>query len=122
MFVSSLTPVFCFHILHQVTTVALSATVAHLAVGLGDGTVILYRHLDQSLALSTSLTSLPKARTVHELFIEPITGLGFREPTDDMSGYIYVVTTNRVLSYLVSSTSATVVDVPSLIGDLFKRS
>ena len=60
MFVSSLTPVFCFHILHQVTTVALSATVAHLAVGLGDGTVILYRHLDQSLALSTSLTSLPK--------------------------------------------------------------
>ena len=104
------TPVFCFHILRQVTTVALSATVAHLAVGLGDGTVILYRHLDQSLASSTSLTSLPKARTVHESPTEPITGLGFREPTDDMSGYLYVVTTNRVLSYLVSSTSATVVD------------
>ena len=110
MFLSNLTPVFCFHILRQVTTVALSATVAHLAVGLGDGTVILYRHLDQSLASSTSLTSLPKARTVHESPTEPITGLGFREPTDDMSGYLYVVTTNRVLSYLVSSTSATVVD------------
>jgi vacuolar protein sorting-associated protein 11 len=95
-------------------TVALSATVAHLAIGLGDGTVILYRHLDQSIASSTSLTSLPKARTVHESPTEPITGLGFREPTGDMSGYLYVVTTNRVLSYLASGrgdgASATMVD------------
>jgi vacuolar protein sorting-associated protein 11 len=79
----------------------LSATVAHLAIGFGDGTVILYRHLDQSLASSTSLTSLPKSRTIHESPTEPITGLGFREPTEDMSfnSYLYVVTTNRVLSY-----------------------
>ena len=103
-----------YRIFRQVTTVALSATVAHLAIGLGDGTVILYRHLDQSLASSTSLTSLPKARTVHESPTEPITGLGFREPTEDMIAYLYVVTTSRVLSYLVSgrggSGSATVVD------------
>ena len=115
MFPSNLTCISCSHIFCQVTTVALSATVAHLAIGLGDGTVILYRHLDQSLASSTSLTSLPKARTVHESPTEPITGLGFREPTGDMFGYLYVVTTNRVLSYLASArgadgSSATMVD------------
>lgn len=60
---------------------ALSETLAHLAIGLGDGTVILYRHLDQSLSSSTTLTSLPKARTVFESPTEPITGLGFREPS-----------------------------------------
>ncbi|KAF8902733.1 hypothetical protein CPB84DRAFT_1846103 [Gymnopilus junonius] len=65
---------------HPVTTVALSDTLAHLAIGLGDGTVILYRHLDQSLSSSTTLTSLPKARTIFESPMEPITGLGFREP------------------------------------------
>lgn len=111
MFPSNLTCISCSHIFCQVTTVALSATVAHLAIGLGDGTVILYRHLDQSLASSTSLTSLPKARTVHESPTEPITGLGFREPIGDTLGYLYVVTTNRVLSYLTSgSASATMVD------------
>ncbi|KAF8958030.1 hypothetical protein BDZ97DRAFT_1762462 [Flammula alnicola] len=93
-----------------------------------DGTVILYRHLDQSLASSTSLTSLPEARTIHESPTEPITGLGFREPTDDDSGlghsshtnpnvpavpnantnlngnghYLFIVTTNRVLAYKAS--------------------
>ncbi|KAF8967280.1 hypothetical protein BDZ97DRAFT_1697796 [Flammula alnicola] len=113
---------------HPVTTVALSSTLSHLAIGLGDGTVILYRHLDQSLASSTSLTSLPKARTIHESPTEPITGLGFREPTDDDSGlgysshtnptvpavpnantnpndnahYLFIVTTNRVLAYKAS--------------------
>ena len=113
MFLSSLTCISCSHIVRQVTTVTLSATVAHLAIGLGDGTVILYRHLDQSLASSTSLTSLPKARTVHESPTEPITGLGFREPIGDLSGYLYVVTTNRVLSYLASGSggaSATMID------------
>ncbi|PPQ83311.1 hypothetical protein CVT25_004051 [Psilocybe cyanescens] len=90
---------------HPVTTVALSETVAHLAIGLGDGTVILYRHLDQSLATSTSLTALPKARTVHESPTEPITGLGFREPIQDdeaPNSYLFIVTTNRVLSYQAS--------------------
>ncbi|EDR06605.1 uncharacterized protein LACBIDRAFT_251110, partial [Laccaria bicolor S238N-H82] len=100
---------------HPVTTIALSASLSHLAIGLGDGTVLLYRHLDQSLASSTSLTSLPKPRTVHESPTEPITGLGFREPTEDIvNAYLFVVTTNRVLSYQASGRgsggSATVVD------------
>ena len=52
---------------------------------------------------------------MHESPTEPITGLGFREPTGDMFGYLYVVTTNRVLSYLASArgadgSSATMVD------------
>jgi hypothetical protein len=62
---------------------------------------------------STSLTSLPKARTVHESPTEPITGLGFREPTGDMFGYLCVVTTNRILSYLTSVEELTVLPLPS---------
>ncbi|KAJ2919879.1 hypothetical protein MD484_g584, partial [Candolleomyces efflorescens] len=97
---------------HPITTIALSSTLSHLAIGLGDGTVLLYRHLDQSLSSSTSLTSLPKHRIVHESPTEPITGLGFREPTTDDSPannnnsnnnnnnlYLFIVTTNRVLCY-----------------------
>ncbi|KAH6902717.1 vacuolar membrane protein [Coprinopsis sp. MPI-PUGE-AT-0042] len=88
---------------HPVTSVSLSSGLGHLAIGLGDGTVILYRHLDQSLAGSTSITALPKARTIHESSTEPITGLGFKEPTDDSPNtYLFIVTTNRVLSYQVS--------------------
>ncbi|KAF8656018.1 hypothetical protein AX16_002806, partial [Volvariella volvacea WC 439] len=110
---------------HPVTAVALSSNFSHLAIGLGDGTVVLYRHLDQSLASSNSLISLPKLRTVHESPNEPITGLGFREPSpeDYTNGHtngdnsitnpsaapglaantsLFVVTTNRVLSYQIS--------------------
>lgn len=88
---------------HPITTLALSATLAYLAIGLGDGTVLLYRHLDQSLASSTSLTALPKARTVHESPMEPITGLGFREATEDSPAvHLYIVTVNRILSYQAS--------------------
>ncbi|KAG2019698.1 vacuolar membrane protein, variant 2 [Coprinopsis cinerea AmutBmut pab1-1] len=88
---------------HPVTTVASSSGLTHLAIGLGDGTVILYRHLDQSLSSSSSLTALPKARTIHESPTEPITGLGFKEPTDDTpSTHLFIVTTNRVLTYQVS--------------------
>ncbi|KAF6763702.1 vacuolar membrane protein [Ephemerocybe angulata] len=85
---------------HPVTTVALSETLSHLSIGLGDGTVVLYRHLDQSLAGSTSLTALPKSRVVHESPTEPVTGLGFREPTEESPNtYLFIVTTNRVLCY-----------------------
>ncbi|KAF4614763.1 hypothetical protein D9613_002508 [Agrocybe pediades] len=90
---------------HPVTAVALSENVAHLAIGLGDGTVVLFRHLDQSLASSTSLTSLPKLRTVHESPTEPITGLGFKEPRagdEAPNTYLFIVTINKVLSYQVS--------------------
>ncbi|KAJ7770859.1 hypothetical protein DFH07DRAFT_1057931 [Mycena maculata] len=92
---------------HPVCTIALSATLSHLAVGFADGTVLLYRHIDQSINNNTPLL---KPRTVHESPTEPITGLGFSE-----SKSLFVVTTNRVLSYQVSgagsgSSKATVVD------------
>ncbi|KIM92146.1 hypothetical protein PILCRDRAFT_83432 [Piloderma croceum F 1598] len=49
---------------------------------LADDTDLLYRYLDQSIfPSSTSLTSIPKPRTIHESLTEPTTGLGFREPT-----------------------------------------
>jgi len=99
--------------LFQVFVIALSATLSHLAIGLGDGIVLLYRHLDQSLSSSSSLTALPKTRTVHESPTEPITGLGFKEPTEENPNLsLFVVTINRVLSYVASGRggSATVVD------------
>ncbi|KAF9460675.1 hypothetical protein BDZ94DRAFT_1265603 [Collybia nuda] len=100
---------------HPVSTIALTASLSHLAIGLGDGTVLLYRHLDQSLSSSSSLTALPKPRNVHESPTEPITGLGFKEPADDNTNLaLFVVTTNHVLSYQVtgkgSGGSAMVVD------------
>ncbi|KAM5536515.1 hypothetical protein V8D89_009792 [Ganoderma adspersum] len=89
---------------HPVSTIALSATLSYLAIGLGDGTVILYRHLDQSIySTSGSLTTLPKPRVIHESSTEPITGLGFREPAEETPNiYLFIVTTNRVLCYQAS--------------------
>ncbi|GLB34509.1 putative zinc-finger [Lyophyllum shimeji] len=100
---------------HPVSTVALSASLSHLAIGLGDGAVLLYRHLDQSLASSTSLTALPKPRIIHESPPEPVTGLGFKEPTEENPNLsLFVVTINHVLSYQVtgkgSGGAASVVD------------
>lgn len=95
-----------------------------MAIGLGDGTVLLYRNLDQSLfSGSTSLTALPKPKTIHESPTEPITGLGFREhstatrdsdrPEKDPL-VLFIVTTNRVLAYTAvgksSGSAPTVVD------------
>lgn len=92
------------HILFQVSAIAVSASLGYLAVGLADGTVLLYRHLDQSIySNSTSLTNVPKPRVVHESPTEPVTGLGFREATDDnLNIYLFIVTINRVLAYQVS--------------------
>jgi hypothetical protein len=83
---------------------ALSAGLEFLAIGLGDGTVILYRHLDQSVfSGSASLTAIPKPRTVHESPTEPVTSVGFREPTDETPAmYLFIATTNRVLVYRAS--------------------
>ena len=90
---------------------AITNNLSHLAIGLGGGTVLLYRHLLQSLTTSpTSLTSLPKARVVFESS-EPITGLGFRESTNSPSQggkagttslSLFIVTLNKVLCAPVS--------------------
>ena len=95
-----------FHVTYisQVSTIAVTANLSYLAVGLADGAVLLYRHLDQSIfSGSTSLTALPKPRTVHESPNEPVTGLGFREPDEEIPNvYLFIVTLNRVLAYQVS--------------------
>ncbi|KAF8699748.1 hypothetical protein AX14_000902 [Amanita brunnescens Koide BX004] len=113
-----------------ISCIALALNLVHLAIGFADGTVLLYRHLDQSLASSSSLTALPKVRTIHEPSLptssspstsgpvvgnEPITSLGFRQPTDDSpNSFLFIVTTSHVLSYQVtgkgSGAQAAVVD------------
>ncbi|KAG2072195.1 hypothetical protein BDR04DRAFT_1230722 [Suillus decipiens] len=94
---------------HPVSCFALSSTLSFLAIGLADGTVLLYRHLDQSLSSASSLTALPKTRTIHESSPEPITGLGFRElpnstnvDAKDNNLHLFIVTTNSVYLYHVS--------------------
>ncbi|KAG1757831.1 hypothetical protein EDB19DRAFT_1891520 [Suillus lakei] len=92
---------------HPVSCFALSSALSFLAIGLADGTVLLYRHLDQSLSPAASPTALPKTRTIHESSPEPITGLGFREPPTDAEAkdnnlHLFIVTTNSVYLYHVS--------------------
>lgn len=65
--------------------------------------MILYKHLDQSLSGSASLTAIPKPRIVHESTAEPVTAVGFREPSDETPAtYLFIATTNRVLVYQAS--------------------
>ncbi|KAH8117125.1 hypothetical protein DFH11DRAFT_1579398 [Phellopilus nigrolimitatus] len=88
---------------HPVSTLALSASLSHLAIGLADGTILLYRHLDQSLSSSTALSALPKPRTLLEAPAEPITGLGFRDPGEDAPHlFLFAATTSRVLCFQAS--------------------
>ena len=91
----------------QVSALALTSNLSHFAIGLADGTVILYRHFLQSLTTSpTSLTSLPKARIVHESS-EPVTGLGFWETPEGDSPQFAIVTLNKVLCTGISGKSGT---------------
>ncbi|KIJ12896.1 hypothetical protein PAXINDRAFT_117658 [Paxillus involutus ATCC 200175] len=72
---------------HPVTTLALTQTLSFLAVGLADGTVLLYRHLDQSLSSASSSAPIPKPRVIHEISTEPVTFLGFTSaPTSASTG------------------------------------
>ncbi|OSD08241.1 hypothetical protein PYCCODRAFT_1429303 [Trametes coccinea BRFM310] len=103
---------------HPVSVIALSASLSYLAIGLGDGTVILYRHLDQSIySTSGSLSTLPKPRVIHESATEPITGLGFREPAEDSPNvYLFIVTTSRVLCYQASGKGSG--GTPAVVDDI----
>ncbi|KAG9316168.1 hypothetical protein JVU11DRAFT_2188 [Chiua virens] len=62
---------------HPVTTLALTSDISFLSIGLADGSVLLYRHLDQSLKSSSSSASIPKPRVIHEIATEPVTFLAF---------------------------------------------
>lgn len=61
------------------------------------------------------MTSFPKPRVIHESPSDPITGLGFRESSDEGSPInLFIVTLSRTLVYIASSkggtANATVVD------------
>ncbi|KAG2070502.1 kinase-like protein [Suillus decipiens] len=49
---------------HLVSCFALSFMLSFIAIGLAGGTVLLYRHLGQSLSSASFLTTLPKTRTI----------------------------------------------------------
>ena len=86
--------------------------------------VLLYRYLDQFIfSSSTNLTSLPKPKSIHESPTEPITGLGFREPSSSSSSnkekdhhHLFIVTTSRILSYQVSGKGSG--SAPSVVDEL----
>ncbi|KAF8337359.1 uncharacterized protein EI90DRAFT_3144449 [Cantharellus anzutake] len=108
-----------------VSTIAISPSLSHLAVGVSDGTVLFYRHLDQSLfSGALSLSALPKPKVIHENSNEPITGLAFRSspPSSAADGsgkellHLFIVTTNRILSYLVLGKGSG--GVPVLVDDI----
>ncbi|KAH7108049.1 hypothetical protein BKA62DRAFT_648793 [Auriculariales sp. MPI-PUGE-AT-0066] len=86
---------------HPISCVALSEALTHLAIGLADGTVLLYRHLSL-FSGSSSLTAIPKPKVIHESPTEPITGLGFREPSEEDVAthlFLFIATTNHVLAF-----------------------
>lgn len=64
---------------HPVTSIAHSPSLSHLAIGFADGSVMLLRHLDQTLSSALSSTvpplSLPKTNLLTATGKEPITGL-----------------------------------------------
>ena len=81
--------------------------------------VLLYRYLDQFIfSSSTHLTSLPKPKTIHESPTEPITALGFREPSNKEKEHhhLFIVTTSRILSYQVSGKGSG--SAPSVVDEL----
>ena len=83
--------------------------------------VLLYRYLDQFIfSSSTNLTSLPKPKSIHESPTEPITGLGFREPSPSNKEkdhhHLFIVTTSRILSYQVSGKGSG--SAPSVVDEL----
>ncbi|KAL8281285.1 hypothetical protein RQP46_006319 [Phenoliferia psychrophenolica] len=124
---------------HPISAIGLSPSLSHVVVGLADGTVVAFRHVDQLLDASlataqsasqlngspappppTAVLSLGKLRVLYE-GKEPITGLGFRTTAASASGHrsttttLFILTTSHVLSYPISASSkssatATVLD------------
>ncbi|QRV82816.1 Clathrin [Ceratobasidium sp. AG-Ba] len=96
---------------YPVMCIALTSSLSHLALALGDGTVLLYRHFDQAIS---SGTALPKPRTVMEGSGEPVTGLGFTDPNEAGEMFLFIVSTTHVYSLPVGpkakSQAPTVVD------------
>ncbi|KAH9448318.1 hypothetical protein KEM48_012052 [Puccinia striiformis f. sp. tritici PST-130] len=100
---------------HPVTTLALSVNLSYLAIGLADGTVLLYRHLDQALVSAASITHinrptpvLPKPKIIYSS-PEPITGLGFRspKPTSNQSSYFSSSQDPQPTTELITSSTTT---------------
>ncbi|MBW0467840.1 hypothetical protein O181_007555 [Austropuccinia psidii MF-1] len=131
---------------HPVTAFASTPTLSHLAIGLADGTLLLYRHLDQALiASAASLHSnklpppLSKPKIIYSSS-EPITGLAFRSPNLDLTqpyvsnstspelipklpaSYrhtcLFIVTTSKVLCYFASGRGTGVGSEPVVMDDL----
>ncbi|KAA1130836.1 hypothetical protein PGTUg99_025402 [Puccinia graminis f. sp. tritici] len=131
---------------HPVTTLALSLNLSYLAVGLADGTVLLYRHLDQALVSAASVTHisrppplLPKPKIIYTS-PEPITGLAFRspKPSSNQSYFsnadssdldpkpssthrhtcLFIVTTAKVLCFFTSGRGAGSGAEPIVMDDL----
>lgn len=75
--------------------IALTSSLSHLALALGDGTVLLYRHFDQSLFSGGGLV---KPKSVMEGSGEPVTGLGFNDPNEAGEMYLFIVSTTHVYS------------------------
>ncbi|KAI6047551.1 hypothetical protein EDC04DRAFT_2618926 [Pisolithus marmoratus] len=93
---------------HPVSCIALTSDLAFLAIGLADGTVLLYRHLNQSLAsTSGSLTTLPKPRIIHEIPTEPVTFLGFTTSNPTSLSPANTASPNPTLHLLIITTSST---------------
>ncbi|CAE6394788.1 unnamed protein product [Rhizoctonia solani] len=96
---------------HPVMCIALTSSLSHFALAMGDGTVLLYRHFDQSLFSGSGLV---KPRPVMEGTGEPVTGLGFNDPNEAGEMFLFIVSTTHVYSLPVGpkakAQSPTVVD------------
>lgn len=108
---------------HPASTFAITPSLSHAAVGLADGTVLLLRHLDQTViagAASTSPVGLPKIRVAHTS-TDPVTGLGFAQfPSDGptrASTRLYIVTTAKVLALVVAGSSSSS-STPTVLDDI----
>ncbi|KAK4049678.1 Vacuolar protein sorting-associated protein 11 [Microbotryomycetes sp. JL201] len=108
---------------HPVTSIAISPSLSHIVLGLAEGTVVAFKHVAQLIESSlvtmqqandTGSTNVPvlglgKLRTLHESK-EPVTGLGVvgdrLEGGKRSSATLFIVTTSRVLSYSLSTSSS----------------